>query len=90
MQIKNKCFSFLTIFSLVFLIAACEKEGPAEKAGGKIDQAVENTQEKVEETVDKIDQDGPAEEVGETLDETAEKIKDEAQQVKEDVEENME
>jgi hypothetical protein len=36
--------------SLTMMFSACEK-GPAEKAGEKIDKAVENTKEKVEETL---------------------------------------
>lgn len=37
-----------------FGIFACEQEGPAEKAGEKIDEAVEEAGEAVEEAGDKI------------------------------------
>lgn len=39
--------------ALAFALAACEKEGPAERAGKEIDQAVEQAGDKVEEAKDK-------------------------------------
>ncbi len=36
------------------LLAACENEGPMEKAGEKIDEAVEKAGEQVEEAADKV------------------------------------
>lgn len=44
----------LSIAVLIFALAGCEKEGPAEKAGENIDEAVEEMQEKAEETGDKV------------------------------------
>ncbi|GAA4097019.1 hypothetical protein [Zhongshania borealis] len=50
--------AFFIVASAVFAVSACEK-GPAEKAGERIDQGVENTkdayQEGVEEVKDEID-----------------------------------
>jgi hypothetical protein len=47
---------FLLIFSALFLISftACERQGPAEKAGEKIDKATEDVGEKIEETGEKL------------------------------------
>ncbi len=44
------------LFSIIFLLltlAGCEKEGPAEQAGEKIDEAVDTMQEKAADTSDK-------------------------------------
>lgn len=76
MKIKNLFITFLTIFSLVFLFAACEKDGPAEKAGENIDEAMEETGNTLEDAADEMDPDGPVEEAGENLDEAAEEISD--------------
>lgn len=53
---------------LVLAVAGCgEDEGPAEKAGKKIDQAVEKAGEKVEEATDKM---------GETAEEMGDKVQE--------------
>ena len=51
-MLKNLMCLFLFIFALGR--SACEKEGPAEKAGEKLDEAVEEAGEKLEEAGDKI------------------------------------
>ena len=43
-------------------VTSCEKEGPAETTGEKVDEAVENIQ-------DAVDPKGPMEEAGEKVDE---------------------
>jgi hypothetical protein len=40
--------------ALCFALAGCEKEGPAEKAGKKIDKVIEKAGEKAEEAGDKV------------------------------------
>ncbi|PLY01740.1 MAG: hypothetical protein C0623_05100 [Desulfuromonas sp.] len=79
----RKLFLILVVvlsFGLMFLLTACEQKGPAEKAGAKIDEAVEQTKDKVEEAKetieDKLTQDGPMEEAGEKIDEAAEEVKE--------------
>jgi hypothetical protein len=42
------CFSAFLAFTFI----GCEKEGPAEKAGKELDQAVESAKEKVEEATE--------------------------------------
>lgn len=88
--LKNLCISVFAA-GLLLITTGCEKEGPAEKAGEKIDQAVEETKENLNEareTVeDKIKTDGPAEEAGEKIDEAVEEAREEARQAKENVEE---
>jgi hypothetical protein len=58
--------------ALFFLLAGCDKQGPAEKAGEKFDNAVESMGEKMEEAGDSF-RDGPAEKAGEKLDNAVEK-----------------
>ena len=48
---------FVSLFAVAFLVgglAACEKKGPAETAGEKIDQATENAGKKMEEVGNNI------------------------------------
>ena len=40
----------------IFAFGACESEGPAEKAGEKIDEAAEEAAEKVEEAADAVEE----------------------------------
>ncbi len=70
------------ILALATVLAACEKEGPMEQTGEKIDQAIEKTKEK-------IDPRGPAEKVGEKIDNTVEEVKKDAQLAKEKIEDSM-
>ena len=53
----------LTVCSLSILaaLASCKKKGPAEKAGEKMDQAIENVK-------DAVDPKGPVEKAGEKVD----------------------
>jgi len=57
-----------TVFGLG--LTACEKKGPAEKAGEQVDQAL-GTQDK-----------GPAEKAGENLDQAAQKVEEAADELK--------
>jgi hypothetical protein len=67
----------LSLLSAGLLIAAglfaCEQKGPAEKAGEKIDQAVEKAQEKIE---DATKPEGPMEQAGKKVDEVVEDTKE--------------
>jgi hypothetical protein len=63
----------MAFLGLTLLFTACEKKGPAEKTGEKIDQAVEETKERVEETTEEMmGEEGPAEKAGEKIDEAVE------------------
>jgi uncharacterized lipoprotein YehR (DUF1307 family) len=46
----------LVLFSCMIIVsfAACKKEGPAERAGEKIDKTIEKAGDKIEEAGDKI------------------------------------
>ena len=68
---------FITAGFFIFGVAACEQVGPAEKAGKKIDEAVEETGDKPEETGEKIEE--KAEEAGERIEETGEKLEEKAE-----------
>jgi hypothetical protein len=62
------------VFSLALavggvLLSSCEREGPAERAGDKIDESVDKLKEKV-------DPSGPAEKAGKKLDNAVDDLKD--------------
>lgn len=63
--------SFFSVFCLafIFVLAGCQSEGPAEKAGQKIDKVVESTSQKIEKTADAVV--NKAEETGEYMDDAA-------------------
>jgi predicted small lipoprotein YifL len=54
MTLIRKVLLLVCGLMLVFSLASCEKKGPAEKAGEKIDKTVEKAGEKVEKAGDKI------------------------------------
>jgi hypothetical protein len=56
----------LAACSLSFALVSCEKKGPAEKVGEKIDEAVEAVE-------DAVDPKGPGEKIGEALDKAVDK-----------------
>jgi len=59
----------LVFFSCMIIVsfAACKKEGPAERAGKKIDETVEKAREKIKES---------AEKAGNKIEEAGEKVKE--------------
>ncbi len=67
----------LSLLSAALLIAtglfACEQKGPAEKAGEKIDETVEQAKEKIE---DATKPEGPMEKAGKKVDEVVEDTKE--------------
>lgn len=67
---------FVTTLVLALFTFGCDTQGPAEKAGEKIDNAVESTKDAVSEVVEKKTGEGPVEEIGEKIDETAAKMKE--------------
>ena len=77
MTLIKKAFLMIGSLLLVFSFAACEKEGPAEKAGEKVDKAVENTQEKMEEAGEKMEE--TAEKAGDKMEEAGEEVKESTQ-----------
>lgn len=52
--------------STTFGLVSCEKKGPAEKAGEKLDEAVKSVEEA-------IDPKGPGEKIGEAIDKAVDK-----------------
>lgn len=48
----KKTLLTLVMLSLVAALAACEREGPMERTGEKVDEAAEETKEKVEDATD--------------------------------------
>ena len=54
----KKAIKYLTLFifcfSLMMVLQSCEEQGPAEKAGEKVDTMMEKAQENLEEAGDKM------------------------------------
>ena len=63
---KSLNLLLLLAVSVSFTLVSCEKKGPAEKFGEKLDKAVESAG-------DAIDPKGPGEKVGEALDKAVNK-----------------
>jgi hyperosmotically inducible protein len=59
----------IVVLSIVLGLAGCEREGPAEKAGKKVDQAVEIAGDKLEGTKDSLDD--KAGQAGDYMDDSA-------------------
>ena len=73
-----------TVVFLTFLITSCgEDRGPAEQVGEKVDKAVENAAERVE-------NEGPAEQAGEKIDKAVQQAADRVQEAGETVGEAIE
>jgi len=71
-RMQNK---LIMVIAVAFLaLAACEKQGPMEKAGEKIDDAVENVKDKTEDVVD--DAADKVEEAGDKIEKAADKVDD--------------
>jgi hyperosmotically inducible protein len=70
MKLKITISSALVMIALLATLYGCQKpEGPAEKAGQKIDKAVEKAGEKIDQTTEKV---------GEKVERAGEDIKDAA------------
>ena len=67
---SNKPLIILSVLACLAL-AGCSEKGPAEQAGEKVDEAVEQ----VKDAVDDAGQQGPAEEAGEQIDKAVEDMK---------------
>ena len=68
MNTKNLTLGILAVLTVMVVgLSACEKKGPAEAAGEKIDNAAEKAGEKIDHAADKA---------GDKLNEVGDKIKD--------------
>lgn len=54
MKIQKAISATLIVGAIVVMLSACEKEGPAEKAGKAVDNAVDKTGQQIEKAGDKI------------------------------------
>ena len=70
---SNKPFIILSVLAGLTL-AGCGEKGPAEQAGEKVDQAVEQAKDAIEDA----GQQGPAEKAGEAIDKKVEELKENA------------
>lgn len=103
-KMRTSCFNLTKVskvlivpvlFFMAIAMASCSDEGPAERAGKKVDEAVEETGdtfrkagEKVDETVDetKDKMKEAAEETGDILEKAGDKIEEAADKAEEAVE----
>jgi hyperosmotically inducible protein len=69
MSLIHRSFIIVVIALFVIGLAGCQKEGPAEKAGEKVDQTVEKVGEKVEGAGEAMGE--KAEKAGEYMDDSA-------------------
>ena len=69
----------IVAFLMTMGLSACEKEGPLERAGEKVDEAIEKATEKVESN------EGPAEKAGEKIDKTVEKAGEKIEEAADEV-----
>jgi gas vesicle protein len=79
----EKSYSLIAIIGLAAALSACDKPGPAERAGEKIDNTVEQARDKVEDIVEPSE--GPAEKAGENIDEAVEATRDQLEETKKDI-----
>lgn len=59
---KIPTIAIVAIVPFLIAVSSCKKKGPAEEAGEKIDEAIENVK-------DAVDPKGPVEKAGEKVDE---------------------
>lgn len=79
---KKSLLNILLLTSVTaFGLAACDNQGPAEKAGEKLDSSVEQLQDKSKETLG-LKEKSTLEKAGEQLDETSENLKESASDLK--------
>jgi predicted small lipoprotein YifL len=67
MSILKNIILFFFICMIIVSLTACKKEGPAERAGKKIDETVEKTGEKIKESTEKA---------GDKIEEAGDKVKE--------------
>lgn len=83
MSLLKKSLLLLSICFNIVIFGACKggEEGPAERAGKQIDQAVEKAAEKVEEAKKKVSEQAAEaqKKLGEKMEETGKSIKEEAE-----------
>lgn len=87
---KKSLLNILLLTSVTaFGLAACDNKGPAEQAGEKLDNSVEQLQEKSKEALG-IEEKSTLEKAGEQLDEAAESVKESAVDLKDGAAEQAE
>lgn len=69
MNVSYKGIFVVVLLASVLGLSACKQEGPAEKAGQKIDKAVEQSDKKIDQAADKTGK--KIEQAGEYMDDTA-------------------
>jgi outer membrane lipoprotein-sorting protein len=72
MKTLKKILVLLISAALLSFFSACKEQGPAETAGEKIDEAVEQTRENMEEAGDTMKE--KTEEIGERIEEAGEEL----------------
>lgn len=66
-------YAVLALFTSLLVLGGCERQGPAEAAGERIDEAVEDVRDRAGQLYDEIiPEPGPAERMGQALDNAGE------------------
>jgi len=68
----------LALLASLLILNGCERQGPAEEAGARVDEAVQDMR-------DAVSEPGPAQEAGQAIDEAREDLGEKVEQVGEDM-----
>jgi hypothetical protein len=71
-MIIKKFLAVLFVGMLTMMTVACEREGPAEKAGEQVDKTMEKAGEQMEESGEKVDK--TLEQTGKQMEESGEQL----------------
>lgn len=87
MKMKNAIISLLAVSALSFGLAACEKKGPAEQAGEKIDNATEAVGEKIDNAAETAGEktDNATETAGEKVDNAVDAVGEKLKEAGQDI-----
>ncbi|MFP5404421.1 MAG: hypothetical protein ACLGG2_06990 [Gammaproteobacteria bacterium] len=71
-------YGILALLTTLLILNGCDRQGPAERAGAQVDEAVQEMKEAVAEP-------GPAQQAGQALDEAREDLGEKVEQIGEDM-----
>lgn len=81
MKFSSQHTTFVSVLALGLVAAGCGQEGPAEKTGKQIDQAVEETADKLRDTLPGLPPEGPMEKAGKSMDQAVENMGEKAEEL---------
>lgn len=79
-------YGVLALLTTLLILNGCERQGPAEQAGERVDESIEAMKESASDTYDDLTgEPGPAEKAGREMDEAREAAGDKLEQLGEDL-----